>query len=216
MKDKIILLLFSMFSVLAYGQNRSFIIDEMTAHHLRQLSEEQRLHFDSILLSRAHTKWLKRMDRLKFDYAFIEETICEQDHSIRTEERYFNEGDSIPAFIYFDGEKGNPEKIYDGFFIWYSKNVTYYQTFKPLLEAYSKFQPVQELAYNKMQVWKHGCVTEVNGLQIFAERRTAELKTTYRINTMIDKKSNTILVSIQFAPTTPKFETFSYNGVWDW
>ncbi len=216
MKQRVSLLLFLVCSVLAHGQKVSVVMDEMTAHHLRLLPKEQHVHFDSILENRISTTLSKRIDELNYDYAFIKETYCEHDHSLRISERYFNQGDSIPRFVYFDGEKADPAKIYDGFLYWYSRNVTVKETFKPLLGAYSKFQPVQELAYDKMQVWEHGCVTQVNGAQIFEEKRTAELQSTYQVNTLIDKKSNTILVSVQYAPVEPKFETRGYNGVWDW
>jgi len=216
MERQIIGLFCFIYSALVYGQTVSITVDELTSHHLRTLSEKQRSHFDSILQSRVKTKLLERIDELKYDYAFIQETFCEYNQLTGTSERYFNEGDSIPNQIYFDGEQADPKKVYDNFYGWYTKNVTCQFTFKPLFERYSKFQPTQELAYDKRQVWQHGCVRWKNDEEDFEKRRTAELKETWQINTMVDKKSNKILVSVQYAPVKPKFETYSYNAVWDW
>lgn len=98
----------------------------------------------------------------------------------------------------------------------YSKNVIYTYTLYPLITNYSKLKPAQKLSYEKRQIWSHGCVVQKNSKANFEKRRTKELKTTYRILTMIDRPNNKIIVSVQFAPIRPKFETYSYNAVWDW
>ncbi|WP_343632938.1 hypothetical protein [Fluviicola sp.] len=217
MRRKISCFLFMLCVVCVHGQKTSILVDEMTAHHLRQLPEEKRSHFDSILQNSMRKNWLSRADERSFDVAFIEEEFCEKMHSVTTTEYYFNRGDSIPAYLYEQGEMVEVKNRYGFPVTWYYQHVIHYQTFQPLFETYSKFQPMQELAYEKEQILDYSCIGRAKDQdKRFEDQRTAELKTTYRINTMIDKKSNTILVSVQYAPEKPKFEIKGYSSAWDW
>ena len=216
MKQTISILILTIYSLTIYGQNYSMAIDSLTISHIRLLPANQQSYFDSILENRKSNDWLTRIDTTNFDYAFIEETFCYLDTTSIITERYFMEADTIPKAIYWNDKFKDPSKIYDGFPIWYSKNVTYYTTLFPLIDSYSKNKSRQQLPYNKRQIWSHGCVVQDDGKKKFKLKRTKQLKMTYQIQTMVDRVNNNIVVSIQFAPRKPKFETYSYNGVWDW
>jgi hypothetical protein len=216
MKTVITIIFLTFSSYISYGQKYSLTIDSLTKTNIGKLPKDKQIKFDSIVNHRLSVDFFKRIDTTAFDYAFIEESFCYSDTSSNVTERYFLGKDTIPKAVYIDGTFSDPKKIYDGFLIWYSKNVTYNYTLYPLIENYSKFKSIQELAYNKRQIWSHGCVVYENSKTNFEKRRTEELKATFQIMTMIDKTNNKIIVSVQFAPTRPKFKTYSYNGVWDW
>ncbi|MCX6181870.1 MAG: hypothetical protein NT150_08080 [Bacteroidetes bacterium] len=216
MKTAVTILFLTFSSCFLFGQKYSVTIDSLTKTNIEKLPKSKRFKFDSILNKRLTIDFFSRLDTTVFDYAFIEERFCYSDTSGQVIERYFTAIDTIPKYVYIDGVFSDPSKIYDGFLIWYSKNITCNYTLFPLIGAYSKLKPTQEISYAKRQIWSHGCVVDENSKSNFKKRRTKELKSTYQIMTMIDKANRRIVVSIQFPPTRPKFETYSYNGVWDW
>jgi hypothetical protein len=216
MKTVVTILFLTLSSYFSFGQKYSLTIDSLTKINIGKLTKDKQIKFDSIVKQRLSVDFFKRIDTTTFDYAFIAESFCYSDTSGSVTERYFIGKDTIPKYVYLDGKFSDPKKIYDGFLIWYSKNVTYNYTLYPLIDKYSKFKPTQKLAYDKRQIWSHGCVVYENSKTNFEKRRTEELETTYQIMTMIDKTNNKIVVSVQFAATRPKFKTYSYNGLWDW
>jgi hypothetical protein len=216
MKTVVTILFLTFSSYFSFGQVFSLTIDSLTKTYINKLPKDKQPKFDSIVKQRLSVDLFNRIDTTTFDYAFIEESFCYSDTSGRVTERYFISNDTIPKYVYINGNFSDPKKIYDGFLIWYSKNVTYNYTLHPLLDNFSKLKPTQELSYEKKQIWSHGCVVYENSKTNFEKRRTDELKSTYQIMTMIDKVNNTIMVSVQFSPTRPKFKTYSYNGIWDW
>jgi hypothetical protein len=216
MKTVIIILILTFSSYFACGQSYSLSIDSITKKHIDQLPKYKKAMFETILRQRESIDWLKRIDTTKFDYAFIIETFCYSDTAGQITERYFLKNDTIPKYLYIDGDFNDPLKVYDGFLIWYSQNVTYNYTLYPLIDNLSKLKSIQVLPYDKRQIWSHGCVVYKKAENNFKKKRTEQLKTTYQIQTMVDRISNRIIVSIQFAPTRPKFKTYGYNGVWDW
>lgn len=216
MKQTLTIIILTICSLTTNGQTLSLTIDSLTMKHIKLLPIDQQHYFDSILQNRKKTEWLKRIDTSNFDYAFVEETFGYHDTTSTITERYFIKSDSIPKSVYLNGDYKDPKTIYDGFLIWYSKNVTSYTTLFQLIDNYSRLKPTQELPYDKRQIWSHGCVVHKNGKKKFEEKRTEQPKTTYQIQTMVDRVNNKIVVSIQLAPRRPKFETYSYNGVWDW
>ena len=216
MKTVVTILFLTFNSFFSFGQKYSLTIDSLTKTNIENLPKEKQIKFESLLKQRLSIDFFKRLDTTIFDYAFIEESFCYSDTLGNVTERYFIGKDTIPKFVYINGRFSDPKKIYDGFLIWYSKNVTYNYTLFPLIDTYSKLKPTQELSYEKRQIWSHGCVVYENSKTNFEKRKTEELKSTYQIMTMIDKANNRIVVSVQFAPTRPKFKTYSYNGVWDW
>jgi hypothetical protein len=216
MKTVVTILFLTFSSYFSFGQKYSLTIDSLTKINIGKLPKDKQIKFDNIINQRLSQDFFKRIDTTTFDYAFIEESFCYSDTSGSMAERYFIGKDTIPKYVYLDGKFSDPKKIYDGFLIWYSQNVNYNYTLYPLIDKYSKFKPTQELAYDKRQIWSHGCVVYENSKTNFEKRRTEELKKTFQIMTMIDKINNKIIVSVQFAATRPKFKTYSYNGVWDW
>jgi hypothetical protein len=216
MKIIITTLLLTFMTTICVGQVYSVTIDSLTKSNIDKLTDKQKLKFDSILTYRKSVDFFTRLDTTTFDIAFIQETFCFADTLGNVTERYFMMYDTIPKYVYRNGKHTDPKDIYDGFLIWYSKNVTYYTTLYPLIDNYSKLKPTQELNYDKRQIWSHGCVIYKDSKKIFEKKRTEQLKTTYQIQTMIDKKDHKIIVSVQYAPRRPKFKTHSYNAVWDW
>ncbi|MFM2394706.1 MAG: hypothetical protein RLZZ546_2688 [Bacteroidota bacterium] len=148
--------MFTICSFIANGQTYSLAIDTLTNMYIKLLPPNQREYFDSILQNRKQTSWLKRIDSANFDFAFIEETFTYSDIISTITERYFNKSDSIPCSIFLNGHYKDPKSIYDGFLIWYSKNVTYFRTLFPFIDNYSRLKPIQELPYDERQIWSHG------------------------------------------------------------
>lgn len=216
MKQTITILLLTISSFTTYGQIYSFTIDSLTTKHINLLPKNQQKYFTNMLKNRKTIHWLNRIDTAKFDYAFVEETFCDYNQSSTIAERYFIRPDTLPKNVFINGNVENPTKAYDGFFIWYSKNVTYLKTYFPLFAHYSELKSTQELPYQKRQIWTHGCVIRSDDKKKLINKRTKQLKTTYQIQTMVDKVNNKIVVSVQFAPKKPIFETRGYNPVWDW
>jgi hypothetical protein len=212
--SKILLLL--LIPNFSFAQNYSLAFDSLTQDYISQLPIYQQGKFNEILKSRKKEKISKRISSLSFDYCFIEERYCFYNSKSTLTERYFDRNDSIPIAMYVKGKKKNVKDEYSGFFIWYSKNVTYNYTLSPLIDSYSRLKQIQKLPYSKRQIWPHACVVNNNDEKEFAKKRKKELETTYQIQTMIDKVNLKIIVSIQIAPKNPKFNIFGYNGVWDW
>lgn len=222
------------FPFAVFAQPYSVRIDSLTRAQSAHFSRAQHSWVDSILKERDYFGLMERVDTIPCDYIFIEETYVSGNYPgerpyllqdtagltstscLFVSERYFNQNDSIPRFVFFDGESIKPSELYHSFFGWYTKNVIYPKTLRPMIERYSKLRPNQELDYDKIQVWEHGCVTQPDGEEVFRKRKTDELKRMYRVQTMVDKVNRTIIVSVQTAPPDPKFEVYSYNSVWDW
>jgi hypothetical protein len=216
MRQFAIIIIIIVFSNDLVAQSYSLTLDSLTKKYLSQVSKKKKKIFENLIKQRLTTNLLKRIDTTTFDYAFITETYCSYDSRVGISERYFLFNDSIPKYVYFDGKINDPKKIYDGFLIWYSANVTYSSTLYPSIKNYSKLKSNQELAYDKKQIWHHGCVVYQNVRKKFVKETKNRLRKTYQIQTMIDKKNKKVIVSIQLPPKNPKFETIGYNAVWDW
>jgi hypothetical protein len=215
MKQIAVVFFCAMTCIAACGQNHSVSIDSLTSEHILLATKNQQRYFMDILENRMQIRWQARVDSLDYDYAFIEETFCSHDRTFTITERYFNKTDSIPKLVYINNISEDVGDIYDYMMNWYSENVTHYLTLEPLSENYCQLKAFQELPYDKRQVWEHGCVV-IEDEDDYRKRRTKQLKTSYQIQTMVDRKKDEIIVSLQFPPKSPKFEVFSYNGAWDW
>jgi hypothetical protein len=160
----------AMCSISSVGQTYSLTIDSLTKKYLDKLSEKTKAKFDSILVHRTSIDWLSRLDKLSFDYAFIDETFCYYDTASVISESYFMKNDTIPKSVIRNNESLNPKEIFDGFLIWYSKNVIHQYTLYPLIDKYSKFKQTQKLSYDKRQIWSHGCVVQMDGKKNFEKK----------------------------------------------
>ncbi|MBL7808518.1 MAG: hypothetical protein JNN28_11910 [Saprospiraceae bacterium] len=209
-------LLLLLLPCMLYGQKYALAIDSLTKAHISRLPKSKQIKFDSLLAQRLAFNLLHRIDSLPFDYAFIEEEFCYMENFGSITERYFSGGDTIPRHVFEDGAFLDPKEVYNDFFIWYSKYVSSHYTLQPLLKSYSKLKATQVLAYDKIQIWEHGCVIVANSEAAFKQIREEELKATYRIMTLIDRQLNKVILSVQVAPKKPRFQIFSYNPVWDW
>ncbi len=203
-------------SAMLSGQSYAWEMDSLPKAFLKKLPKSKQINFDPILSQRLAVDLLSRIDTLQFDYAFIEENFCYADTSGLVEERYFRNGDSIPCYVYFNGQFSDPKVVYDGTCSWYPKDVRHSFTFSPTYKKYSRLKPRQGLPYAREQIWEHGCVIFENDALDFLKDRTEQLKTTYQIQTLINKRKQKIMVSIQLAPSKPKFKTVEYNPVWAW
>lgn len=216
MKLTLLILFIIHFSTPVLGQSYALIVDSITKQRIDQCGEVYKRYFKKIKANRKFCNWQTRLDSLNFDYAFIEETVCLKNRSTVTTERYFVKGDTIPKYVFINDQYQDPQSIYNGGFVWYSKNVVSKQTLYPLLDQYAQLKPVQELPYDTTQIWEHGCVIYGDCESEFTKQRRAALKRTYQIQTLVDKVNNNIVLSAQYAPENPQFHTRSYNAVWDW
>jgi hypothetical protein len=143
MKTGLTILILTICVYFSHGQNYSLTIDSLTRNYIEKLPKDKRKKFDAVLNQRHLINLSKRIDTTVFDYAFIEEKYCYYDSIINMTERSFLSNDSIPKYVFINGTFSDPKKIYDGFLIWYSKNVTFYFTLKPLIDKYSKLKTTQ-------------------------------------------------------------------------
>lgn len=214
----ILILLFFGFSIQAFPQSCTVAIDSLTSAQIVQLPLKKRLMFDSIIVQRQRLNLLHRLDSLKFDYAFIEETFNHFDAFGYLTEWYFDKNDTVPKFIFEDGKFADSEFYYKRDLLWYSRFGNFRYSLFSLLEKYRKFKPVQSRLYDKKQVWVvGGCIVEYKNRKEFKKLRATEIKSSYQIQTMVDRVAGKVLVSVQTAPQNPRFKTKTKNaGIWNW
>jgi hypothetical protein len=192
--------LFLFFLLCSFGasaQNYSVRIDSLTRQNTARFARGQQFWVDSILATRQSSEWLKRIDTMECDYAFIDELY---DGEAWTEERYFLKEDTLPKSMFVDGEHAEIELFYSG--LTESSRI---KTLNPMLRDYAKMLPNQELDYEKTQYWVTGCLVYFDDEEQFRQRRKERLSSTYAIRTMVDKVNNRIVVSVQTAPQNPEF-----------
>jgi hypothetical protein len=205
-----------LFSSAGVSQSCSLIIDSITTERMEQCRKYQKRHFSDIVAARKWIPWPARMDSLQFDYAFIEETVCFENNEEVVTEKYFVKGDTIPRYVYYNGKCQKPGLSCNNRFKKYSKYVSDKCTLSPLLASYTRLKNLQELPYDKTQIWAHGCVVFHDSKREFKKERRAALKRTFQIQTFVDKVNRNILLSFQYAPANPVFRVIGYNAVWDW
>ena len=215
---KIILLVLVINCNAMVSQSYILKIDSITSNHLSQIEKEKRIPFDSIVKKRQSINWQSRLDTIAFDYAFIEEKFSFHDSLYSITERYFKKGDSIPKYVVKNGKyEENINRIYS-FGFWHSKNVAYYNTLHPLIESYTNLKPIQVVSYNKRQIaYISCCIEPLKGNKIrFKRKRKERLKSTHKIQTMINNLDHKIIVSIQTPPKRVRFRVHNYSGARDW
>jgi hypothetical protein len=191
-----VFLLFCSFA--ASAQNYSVQIDSLTRDYTARFARGQHNWIDSILAARSSSEWLKRLDTMQFDYAFIDETY--EDGETELEERYFVRNDTIPTRYIVDGESRDVSIYYSGFTVSTRRN-----TLPGMQERYAKMLPNQELDYEHIQYWVTGCVVYFDSEEEFRQRREDLLRKSYAIRTMVDKVNGKVIVSVQAAPQNPDF-----------
>lgn len=134
----------------------------------------------------------KRLDTIKYDYAFIQASICKIDSSYNLIEVYFLANDTIPKRVFRCGREIELE------------NTTYNFKFTSLINEYSNLKNIQTVPYNKTQIW---IISSNNKKGKFIKNRKNKIKNTYQIQTFVDKKKKNIIVSLQTPPKNPKFKT---------
>lgn len=194
------------------GQNLFFSVDSITKSQVKLLPNQFKSKFDTILNYRKQSLLHIRIDTMKFDYLFIQETFCRFDTTLNITERYFLNNDTIPKYVFINGKFIDPKRLYDKYSIWYwaieKSNFTLY----PMIEEYSKLEAVQQLPYFKTQIIYHGCVVHKGYEKELKRRRYNELKTTYQIQTILGHNNLPIKISLQLPPRHPRFKTYDSDG----
>lgn len=205
MKNLAILIVFTLASFASFAQLYAVEISQTTERYIRQLPENEQVKFDSVLALRKSADWLRRIDSISYDYAFIEEVYSYCDTSGSVEERYFSQDDSIPKLLVYDGESIVRNEHFQAYFEWSEPKHYYRLTLPSMLAEYSAFKHTQERTYARKQHYYTGCVVRSDAEEQFRKSRTAYLATSYRIMTLIDKVNNRVIVSVQTAPKKPRF-----------
>jgi hypothetical protein len=76
MKPIAFILCLMFFSAPVAGQSIASAVDSLTLSRIGQCSKSDKRYFNKIISTRKHNNWRDRIDSLKFDYAFVEETYC--------------------------------------------------------------------------------------------------------------------------------------------
>ncbi len=133
-----------------------------------------------------------RLDTISYTHAFIDATIVvsEEDTFLSIKEWYFSGPDSMPYLVFVD----NSDISGDDYF-----NLP----FAKLRRDYKRLQPVQSLAYDRVQIYTHGCIQPRWGK---ARKRVREkLQSMYRIQVSVDRSASAPKVSMQTPAKHPLF-----------
>ncbi|PCJ63604.1 MAG: hypothetical protein COA58_15820 [Bacteroidetes bacterium] len=220
MKRELYILTFFCFliSPALYGQMTSAKLDSLThdIFNQRVKTDSNKYAFKYIIDKRKKSKLLSHIDTTKGDYIFIKESFFYKDQSTVTKEEYFHDGDSIPTVIYDRNLSCEVDDYYYSMFGLESQRILDEELFTPKIKKFKSYLTFQELDYNRIQIRSHGCVDFDAQGKNFEKKKTEELKGTYVIYTLIDRKNDKIWISFQYPPKNPEFSIVRYNPVWDW
>jgi len=186
-----------------------------TREIINDLKEKNKKYYYEIIKNRKENNLQNRIDTIDFDYLFIAEYLSTYipdgyggnanngTENITITERYFNKTDSLPMFIFKNGEKINIEKKYSKKYLDLVSN-TAKKKLKPLMETYSSYNRIQEYAYNKKQLMFY-LKKKRRSKSWYKKERKKTIRNKYVIFTLIDKTNSKILVSIQLPAKHPKF-----------
>jgi len=203
MKNTICFLVFILPSFFSFGQRYSVKVDSLTQAYFIQLPKSDQKIFNKIIRNSSKINLNERIDSVKFDYAFINESYCSSNNSIQVIERYFFKGDSFSDKIIVNGitPKGFEKCMSD---------LDYYRI-DTLFNSYNQLKSFQTLAYTNYQFWIHGCVVYENAELEFIKQRKFELSHTCQVQIMIDKINSKIIVSFQIKPDVVTFEVIPFD-----
>jgi len=215
MKRISILLLLIQAGFLLNAQDRSAAIQTQTKTWLAKLTAEDKFRYTPILKNRDQYHYYHRIDSLKFDYVFIEESFCMMDSSSFLTERYFTGQDSLPAFVFVNGQYSAPTEFYLSSLLGPPNEMRHYYTFQPMLDRFSALLPDQTMQYNQV-IYIGSRYADPKSTEALCQQYTQRYKSTSQIQTMIDMKLQKIIVSVQLPAENPQFEVKVYDDLWGW
>ena len=233
MQKFIIILSFIFCTTLSFAQTQSFVADSMANLYSKQLPAASNPNsYKSIISARIQTGLHKRIDTLRYNYVYLEETYHPSDSTRSATEYYFN---VIPEGIYrnnFDDKTILPDLVFidgkqiDQRYAYYSSAISgvvfegkyeYYYTLDTILLRCKGLLPVQEITYDPTP--KLTGFANINAKQdndsAFIKKSAAEkkhldwLKSTYQIVTLIDKTKGKTIVSVQTPAKNPAIHAYS-------
>lgn len=215
MKRISILLLLILAGFLLNAQDRSAAIQTQTKTSLAKLTAEVKFCYTPILKNRDQYHFYHRIDSLKFDYVFIEESFCMKDSSSFLTERYFTGHDSMPAFVFENGRSSEPTGFYQYSPLGLPYEMRHYYTFQPMLERFSALLPDQTIQYNQV-IYIARRYADPKSTEALCQHYTQRYKSTYQIQTLINMKLQKVVVSVQLPAENPQFEIKTYDDYWGW
>lgn len=215
MKRISILLLFILVGFLLNAQDRSAAIQSQTKASLAKLSGKEKSIFATILKNRDQYQLYHRIDSLQLDYVFIEESFCVTDSSSFLTERYFTGKDSIPDYVFVNGQSTEPSGFYQYFPLGPPYEMRHYYTFQPMFERFSALLPDQTMQYNQV-IYIGRRYADPKSTEALCQQYTQRYKSTYQIQTMINLNLQKIVVSVQLPSENPQFEVKVYDDLWGW
>ncbi len=219
-------------SDIVFSQTSSHIADSLTKSYINKLpANSSRKIFNNILSKRNQYDLYSRIDSTTCDYIYIEETFNNIDSSRSICEYYFNattnslyrnnyeDSTILPNLVYFNA------KQIDQRYIYYASSITgvifsgkfeYYYTLDTLLLRCKKILPVQELSHdatprinNYLQANSEQIIDTSSVKKLESEKKHIDLlKSIYQIVTLVDKRKNNIIVSVQTPAKNPKINSY--------
>jgi hypothetical protein len=202
---KYLFILFSFLSNSSISQDLYQQLDSTTKAQINLLSTKNKKYFDTLLLNRNKISLDKRIDTIQYDYLFIEESFCYYDSSLEIKELYFSKNDTIPKLVFVNNNK---EKL--SYFE--SLNGQNHFNFNELFNRFSSNKLVKRVPYSKIQSLFTGCVPITK--KEFRLETKEELKTTFQIQSLVNKDKKNTKVSIQLPPKHPIFKIINGGFIW--
>lgn len=221
-------------SFFTIAQSESQVVDSLTKIYVTKLKQEDRKQFDRLFDQRNEKKLFERLDTIEYDVVLVEEVHCIKDSSAKITERYFSysnpvynskmeRGDSafLPFKMFYMGDTTSVLSAYYSSTIagMYPYNlIDYYYSLDMILDNFSMIKPAQEITYDADQAWRGNeseSLFKLNKKE-FEKKEIEKLKATYQIITLIDKKKDKILVSVQLPSKNPKLDLRYLYVSHDW
>jgi hypothetical protein len=235
-KFKALILILTLSTWMASGQNYSLTIDSLTKNYLSKLPKDVRSKFDPVLKQRSSTGLPRRLDTTGFDFALVEEFYTDGDTLAIVTERYFTRADSqivdyitkngarneatLPRYYYLNGTRNDPGHMYFSSSVagtFYSDIYEYHYTLDTVLKNYGNMRPLQEMIFDPTIAVANVPDTSAANKKELELQVKEKLKKTYQVITLVDKADKHILVSIQLPPGNPMTEVrFIIIKAFDW
>lgn len=231
MRLKIILILsFLPFAALKLeAQTLGDKLAEKTLNQIKQLSAAEQQPFERILKHRKTTLRSIRIDTTICDLIFIEESFCETNDSFMLDERYFDDG--IPEGLVYPPKQGIPKAVFfngnkhDALYLYFSSylpnGIHYgliddYYTKENIIKRAESLQIFQEVSYDSTIHWDgNGNFFDTHQQEITSAIENA-LMHTWKIITVINKKTLEAKISLQYPVKKPAVSCTYIYRIFDW
>jgi hypothetical protein len=214
MRFSLFIFLVFWFSTPVHSQLFGSKADSIAHAGLKSMKYRDRNKFKPLLQNRKNIDLFRLADSLAYETIFIEESYCRETKKLVCREMYFRTNDSLPWLIFVNGKKSYI--AYDSYCVnqLEPSDLSQYKIdYTDLLARYTKFKPVQKIFYPYAQVCCRPHVWMEKLTKKFKQRTRKELRTTVKIMTMVDRKKNSIHVSLQTPDPDPDFKTvLAYSG----